>query len=75
MKQMISKLFNRAENLDHKVDLGQLTRLMRRYTVEQQQVPKDLADLVALKYLTALPIAPQGQRFIIDRRRVEVRLE
>jgi hypothetical protein len=75
MKQIISKLLNRAENIETRVDLGRLTRLMRRYAVEQQQVPKDLADLVELNYLAALPTAPQGQRFVIDRRRVEVRLE
>jgi len=75
MKQIISKFINRAENLENRVDLGRLTRLIRRYTVEQQQVPKELTDLVELNYLTVLPAAPQGQRFIIDRRRVEVRLE
>lgn len=75
MKQVISKLFSRPEKDGSGVDLGHLTRLVRRYTVEQQQVPKDLFDLVALKYLAAVPAAPQGQKFVIDRRRVEVRLE
>jgi hypothetical protein len=49
--------------------------LVRRFTVEQQQVPKDLAELVPLKYLEAVPQAPVGQKFVIDRRKVEVLLE
>ena len=75
MRQVISRLFSRPEKADNPVDLGYLNRLVRRYTVEQQQVPKDLLDLVALNYLPAIPDAPQGQRFVIDRRKVEVRLE
>ena len=74
MKRMISKLFARSENNHNGVDLGQLTQLVRRYTVEQQQVPRDLLDLVARKYLAAVPHPPQGKRFVIDRKLVEVKL-
>ena len=72
---MISRFLNRAGREDHVSDLGHLTRLVRRYTVEQQQVPQDLLDLVELNYLAAIPVAPQGRKFVIDRKRVEVRLE
>ena len=75
MRRMISRLFSRPEKGEDGVDLGHLTGLLRRYAVEQQQVPKDLFDLVALKYLPTIPIAPKGRKFVIDRRRVEVRLE
>jgi len=75
MKEVISKLFNRHETEENAADLAHLTRLLRRYAVEQQQVPKDLLDLVTLKYLVSIPVPPQGQRFVIDRRRVEVKLE
>lgn len=75
MKQMISKLFNRSEKSDNGSATDHLTRLLRRYAVEQQHVPKDLFDLVALKYLQEIPVAPEGRKFVIDRRRVEVRLE
>jgi hypothetical protein len=74
MKQMISRLFTRPPKHQNGVDLGLLTRLVRRYTVEQQQVPKDLVDLVSLKYLAAIPVPPQGRRFVIDRKSVEVKL-
>ena len=43
--------------------------------MEQQQVPKDLEELVALKYIASIPSAPRGKKFVIDRRKVEVRLE
>jgi len=75
MRQVISRLFSRREKGDNAIDLGHLTRLVRRYTLEQQQVPKDLLDLVALKYLPSTPVPPLGQRFVIDRKTVEVRLE
>jgi len=55
--------------------LDLLTRLVRRYSVEKQQIPKDLAELVAQNYLKALPAAPPGRRFVVDRTKVEVRLE
>jgi hypothetical protein len=75
MRRILSKLFNRSEKSNGAADVNHLTRLIRRYTVEQQQVPKDLLDLVTLKYLASIPAPPEGQRFVIDRRRVEVRLE
>jgi hypothetical protein len=75
MKRMISKLLNRGDNGNNTVDVKHLTKLVRRYAIEQQQVPKDLLDLVAQKYLTTIPIPPAGQRFVIDRRKVEVKLE
>jgi hypothetical protein len=55
--------------------LHALTRLLRKYCVEQQHVPKDLRQLVSLNYLEAIPLAPPGKRYVIDRKNVEVRLE
>ncbi len=75
MRQIIYRILNRLEKSDDGGELGRLTRLVRRYAVEQQQVPKELGDLVNLKYLEAIPVPPPGQKFVIDRRRVEVRLE
>lgn len=70
-----SRLFGRSPEQGAIVDLDRLTRLARRYSVEQQQVPRDLSDLVTLNYLEAIPQAPNGRRFIVDRKTVEVRLE
>lgn len=72
---MFTGLFDRSGRTKGTVGLDQLTRLVRRFSVEQQQVPKDLAELVSLKYLEAIPTAPAGEKFVIDRRTVEVRLE
>jgi hypothetical protein len=68
-------MFKRPETAENAVDLGKLTRLVRRYTVEKQHVPKDLIELVAHKYLPSIPVVPKGQRLVIDRKTVEVRLE
>ena len=70
---MISKFFK--SNRSRGVDLADLTRLVRRYSVEQQQVPRDLVELVALNYLESVPPPPAGRKYIIDRKAVEVRLE
>lgn len=65
-----SKLFRRKPT-----EVEHLTRLVRRYCVEQQQVPKNLLDLVSLRYLDSLPVAPRVQKYVLDRQRAEVRLE
>jgi len=75
LRQLISRLRGRPGINQKAADLDHLTHLVRRYTVEQQQVPKNLLDLVSLKYLEAIPAAPPGQRFVLDRKRAEVRLE
>lgn len=75
MRKTIAELLGRLERREKKASLGHLTSMVRRYTVEQQRVPKDLVDLVTLNYLASVPCAPPGRRFVIDRKRVEVRLE
>ena len=75
MSGFISKLFNRQREEQTQSQLERLTRLVRRYSVEQQQVPKNLTDLVMLNYLEAVPVPPPDQRFVIDRNKVEVFLE
>ena len=72
---MLIELFKRSGGGSSAKRLENLTRLIRRFCIEQQQVPKELVELVRHKYLEALPPAPDGQRFVIDRQRVEVRLE
>ena len=75
VQRVFSRLFKSSRGNGRNLDLDHLTRLVRRYSVEQQQVPKDLEDLVALKYLDSLPSAPEGHRFVVDRKTVEVRLD
>jgi hypothetical protein len=75
MRKLFLTLLGRTEKDGGGADLKELTRLVRRYAVEQQQVPKDLLDLVTLKYIDAIPAPPAGQKLVLDRKRVEVRLE
>ena len=75
MRKVLDGLFNRSRNNVTRADLSHLTQLVRRYAVEQQQVPKDLGELVALNYIQTIPAPPPGQKFVIDRKGVEVRLE
>jgi hypothetical protein len=73
--RVYASLFKRSSKGGQPVDLHHLTRLVRRYSVEQQQVPKDLSELVTLNYIETIPAAPPGLKFVIDRTGVEVRLE
>jgi hypothetical protein len=75
LRRALDAVIPPARRKSSSVDLSHLTRLVRRYSVEQQQVPKDLADLVVQNYLEAVPVAPPGRRYVVDRRTVEVRLE
>lgn len=47
--------------------LEMLTQAVRRYGVEQQRVPANLEELVDRGYLTRVPAAPRGRRYVIDR--------
>ena len=76
MRNLIFNLFSpRSREQTTVEDLERLTHLVRRFSIEQQQVPQNLFELVSLKYLETVPIAPPGQKFVIDRKKVEVRLE
>ena len=75
MQRIISRLLSSPQGNGDALDLDHLTRLVRRYAVEQQQVPKDLEELVAHNYLKAIPPAPEGHKFVVDRKAVEVRLD
>ena len=71
MLKMLNGFFNGSRHSGKEADLNNLTRLVRRYSVEQQQVPKDLAELVALNYIETIPAPPLGQKFVIDRKGVK----
>ncbi len=47
--------------------LGELTQVVRKYSVEQRAVPQSFDDLVAKGYLPAAPQAPAGKRFAINK--------
>jgi len=52
--------------------LGELTQALRKYSFERQRVPKTINELVAAGYLKNMPLAPQGRKFEIDPKTVQV---
>jgi hypothetical protein len=52
--------------------LGELTQVLRKYSFERQRLPKTINELVAAGYLKAMPRAPQGRKFEIDPKTVQV---
>ena len=47
--------------------LGELTQVVRKFSVERRNVPKNLQELVTNGYLTRAPQAPSGKQFIITK--------
>ena len=45
----------------------ELTQAVRKYSVEQRRVPKNLEELVANGYLISVPPAPAEKKFAIDK--------
>jgi competence protein ComGC len=49
------------------LEIDQLTQALRKYAVEQRRAPTTLDELVAKGYLAAIPSAPAGKKFAIDK--------
>jgi hypothetical protein len=49
------------------VVLGELTQVVRKYSVEQRRVPKSFDELVTAGYLARVPEPPAGKRFAISK--------
>jgi len=47
--------------------LRELTQTVRRYAAEQQKAPKSLDEIVSAHYLPAIPQAPPGKKFAINK--------
>jgi hypothetical protein len=75
MHKVLTGLLKLGRDRKQAAHVDRLTVILRRFTVERQQVPKDFAELVAMNYLEAVPQPPDGHKYVIDRKRVEVRLE
>lgn len=52
-----------------------LTQTLRKFSAEQQRVPKALNELVAAGYLQTIPSAPSGKKWVINPKRVQVELD
>jgi hypothetical protein len=51
---------------DQSKTLERLTQAVRKYAAETRSTPKSLNDLVGAGYLTEMPEAPAGKKYIID---------
>jgi hypothetical protein len=52
--------------------LSELTQAVRKFSAEQRRVPASLDELVSAGYLTQLPTAPAGKKFVIDQKELKV---
>ena len=48
------------------VDLSALTKAVQMFQVEQGRLPKDLNELVTMKYILKIPEPPVGQKIDYD---------
>lgn len=48
--------------------LPELTQAVRKYAAEKQRAPKSLEEIFAAGYLPAMPAAPAGKTFAIDKK-------
>ena len=55
-----------ANESDTAKTLERLTQAVRKYSAETRSEPKSLNDLVAAGYLSELPEAPAGKKYVID---------
>ena len=56
-----------ADQAQIDVALNELTQAVRKYAVEQRRAPATLNELVTNNYLAAIPIAPAGKKFAINK--------
>lgn len=52
--------------------LARLTQAVRRFGVERRKAPGTLDEVVAAGYLSGLPAAPAGKKFVIDQEHLQV---
>jgi hypothetical protein len=52
--------------VDYSKILDRLTQAVRKYAAETRAEPKSLNDLVTAGYLSELPEAPAGKKYVID---------
>ena len=56
-----------ADSAQLELALNQLTQAVRKYAAEQRSAPTTLDELVTKGYLSAIPSAPAGKKFAINK--------
>ena len=49
-----------------KIDLAELTKAIQMFEATEERLPKDLNELVSMKYIREIPKAPYGQKIVYD---------
>jgi hypothetical protein len=48
------------------IDVAQITQAVQMFEAEQDRLPKDLNELVTMKYLREIPKPPYGKKIVYD---------
>ncbi|HEX5218430.1 MAG TPA: hypothetical protein VFZ59_02595 [Verrucomicrobiae bacterium] len=59
-------------NTSDSPELAELTKQVRRYSIEKRKLPQSVEDLVTAGYIQAVPPAPTGKKYAIDTDRAQV---
>jgi len=52
-------------------ELVELTKQVRRYSLEKRKLPQSMEDLVSAGYIRSVPPAPTGKKYAIDADRAQ----
>jgi len=55
--------------------LANLTQAVRKFSFEQRRMPKSLQEVIAAGYVSPVPQAPPGKKFVLDPKTVQVVLQ
>ena len=58
-------------NTPNRPELAELTRQVRRYSIEKRKLPQSVGDLVTAGYIQSVPPAPTGKKYAIDADRAQ----
>jgi competence protein ComGC len=67
-----SKKGDTTETASTSPELAELTKQVRRYSIEKRKLPQSVEDLVTAGYIQAVPPAPTGKKYAIDTDRAQV---
>jgi hypothetical protein len=68
----LNTLAKNKQTADKVVDVASLNKAVQLFGAQEGRLPKDLGELVTLKYLPALPPAPTGTKLAYDPKTGEV---
>ncbi len=53
-------------------EVAELTKQVRRFSVEKRRLPQNLEELVTVGYIKSIPVAPAGKKYVLDGQRAVV---